>query len=458
MEVETLSRIQFALTVGFHYIYPPMSIGLGLMLVIFEGMYLKTKNRIWEDLTKFWVKIFSLTFAAGVATGIVMVFAFGNNWSKFSRYVGDVFGSALGAEGIFAFFLEAGFLSILLFGWNKVSSRTHFISTILVAIGAHFSAVWIVIANSWMQTPAGHKVVGEGAAARVEIVDFWQMVFNPSAMDRLSHVVIGCWLTGAFLVISVNAYYLLRKRFVPQAITGIKVGTVIAIIATVLQFFAGDSSARGVAFNQPAKLAALEGRFKTEGYAPLSLFGIPDEKEGKMDWSIGIPGLLSWLTYGDPSKPITGLDQIPRDEWPPVNVVFQTYHLMVAMWSLMVLCCLVAIWAWRRKWAVGKPTLWLLTFSVLLPPIANQAGWFSAEMGRQPWIVYGLMKRSAGLSPSVSADQVLGSIIMFGGIYLLMFILFIYLLNNKIQHGFLSSDDPEPLYQRNPLEQTPPKP
>ena len=207
MDVEVLARLQFAFTIAFHYIYPPLSIGLGVLLVMMEGMYLWTKDPLYERMTKFWVKIFALTFAIGVATGIVMEFEFGTNWATYSRYVGDVFGSALAAEGIFAFFLESGFLALLVFGWDKVGPRTHFFATVMVALGAMFSAVWIVVANSWQQTPAGYHVVGEGIEARAEIVDFWAKVFNPSSVDRLCHVLSGAWLAGAFLVISVSAYF-----------------------------------------------------------------------------------------------------------------------------------------------------------------------------------------------------------------------------------------------------------
>ena len=212
MDVEILSRIQFAFTVSFHYIYPPLSIGLGVMLVVMEGMYLKTGKKIYETMTRFWIKIFALIFGIGVATGIVMEFEFGTNWATYSRFVGDIFGSALAAEGIFAFALESGFLGLLLFGWNRVSPKVHFFSTIMVALGSMFSAIWIVVANSWQQTPAGFHLVGHGMKVRAEVTDFWAMVFNPSSMDRLSHVLVGAFLAGSFLVLSVHAYYLLKNR------------------------------------------------------------------------------------------------------------------------------------------------------------------------------------------------------------------------------------------------------
>ncbi|MCK7523304.1 MAG: cytochrome ubiquinol oxidase subunit I [Ignavibacteriales bacterium] len=227
MDVEILSRLQFAFTIAFHYIYPPLSIGIAVNLVIMEGMYLKTKDKFFENMTKFWVKVFALTFAIGVATGIVMEFEFGTNWATYSRFVGDVFGSALAAEGIFAFFLESGFLAVLVFGWDKVGPKMHFFSTIMVSLGSMFSAVWIVVANSWQQTPAGFHIVGEGINARAEITDFWAMVFNPSSVDRLLHVVSGAWLAGAFLIISVSAYYLLKDRHIRFAKASIKIALVV---------------------------------------------------------------------------------------------------------------------------------------------------------------------------------------------------------------------------------------
>jgi cytochrome d ubiquinol oxidase subunit I len=261
MDAEILARLQFAFTVAFHYIYPPLSIGLGVLLVIMEGMYLKTGNKVYETMTRFWVKIFALTFAIGVSTGIVMEFEFGTNWATYSRYVGDIFGSALAAEGIFAFFLESGFLAILVFGWNKVSPKVHFFSTIMVSFGSMLSAVWIVVANSWQQTPTGYHIVGEGINARAEITDFWEMVFNPSSMDRLSHVLSGAWLAGAFLVISVSAYYIIKKRHVDLSKKALKIGLAFALFASLFQLFTGHNSAVGVAENQPAKLAAFEAHF-----------------------------------------------------------------------------------------------------------------------------------------------------------------------------------------------------
>lgn len=448
MDVEILARFQFALTIMFHYIYPPLSIGISLMLVITEGIYLKTKDPVYLEMAKFWTKVFALTFAIGVATGIVMEFEFGTNWANYSRFVGDVFGSALAAEGVFAFFLESGFLAILLFGWDRVSPKMHYFSTCMVCLGAHFSAIWIVVANSWMQTPAGFHIEGAGLSARAVITDFWGMVFNPSSMTRLFHTVIGCWLAGAFIVISVGAFYILKNRHITFAKNSLKIGLGMAVVACILQIVTGDTSGRIVAKYQPAKLAAMEALFKTKRGMPLTIWGIPNLETQTVDYALEIPYLLSFLTFYDVNAEIKGLDTIPQKDWPRVSVVFQTYHLMVLMWVCMIVTALLAIYYWRkntlfqRKWMLK-----LLVASVLFPQIANQAGWVTAEMGRYPWIVQGLLRISEGLSRSVVAEQVLGSIIMFGLVYTFLFILFLYLLNEKFKHGPADIDTSTPYHQ-----------
>ncbi len=436
MDVEILARIQFAFTVAFHYIYPPLSIGLGLLLVIMEGMYLRTRDKQYEQMTRFWIKIFALTFGIGVATGIVMEFEFGTNWATYSRYVGDVFGSALAAEGIFAFALESGFLGVLLFGWNRVKPVVHFISTIGVFLGSLFSAVWIVVANSWQQTPAGYHIVGEGIEARAEITDFWAMVFNPSSMDRLMHVWIGAFLAGAFLVLSVHAYYILKGRSVELSKKAFKIALGIAIVFSLAQLATGHKSAEGVAENQPAKLAAFEGHFDSLAAADLYLFGWVDKEEQKVT-GLKVPGGLSFLVDWDFDTPVKGLNYFPEEDRPTaLNAIFQFYHLMVAIgMALIALTLFAGFQWWRGKLFDQRWLLWVFVFAVLLPNIANQVGWFSAEMGRQPWVVYGLLRTSDALSKVVTANQVLFSLIMFFVIYALLFALFLYLLNKKIQAG-----------------------
>jgi len=435
MDLELLSRIQFAVTIGFHYLFPPLSIGLGLFLVIMEGTYLKTGNPLYHQMTRFWVKIFGLIFALGVASGIVMEFQFGMNWATYSRFVGDVFGSALAAEGIFAFFLESGFLAILLFGWDKVKPRTHFISTIAVALGAHFSAIWIVVANSWQQTPAGFHIVEHATGARAEIVDFWAVVFNPSFLDRISHVYMGAWQAAAFFVLSVSAWFILRNKHLEMAQASMKIAIVIACFASILQLVTGHASSVTLGSTQPAKLAAFEGHYPQNEPAGLYLIGWVNE-DSETTTGVQIPGLMSYLVYGDSSMPVTGLKSFPLEDRPPVNIVFQSFHLMVAIGFLLILISLAGLVAFLRGRLFNtRWLLWTFVFAVLLPQAANQLGWLSAEVGRQPWIVYGLLRTSDALSKSVDASQVVGSLLLFGVIYLLLFTLFIFLLNEKIQNG-----------------------
>ncbi|HXE43347.1 MAG TPA: cytochrome ubiquinol oxidase subunit I [Candidatus Baltobacteraceae bacterium] len=435
MDVLTLSRIQFGLTIGFHYIYPPLSIGLGIMLVIMEAAWLKTKNPVYHQMAKFWTNVFALTFALGVATGIVMEFEFGTNWATYSRFVGDVFGSALAAEGIFAFFLESGFLAVLLFGWDKVSRKVHFFSTCMVCLGAHFSAVWITVANSFMQTPAGFHIVGEGLHARAEITNFWQLVFSPSSMDRLFHTLCGAWQAGAFLVISVAAFYLLRNKHVDFARRSLQIGLAVGLIASLLQGFSGHLSGQEVAKYQPAKLAAFEGLYETQSNAPLTVVGYVDEQNQKVV-GVQVPYLLSFLAHNDFHATVTGLDAFPPADRPPVGASFFYFHGMVAIGTLLILiAALGAFYLWRAVLYQKRWMLWVLVFSVLGPELANQLGWFAAEVGRQPWIVYGLLRTPEGLSKVVQANTVLASLILFTFIYFLLFAVFIYLLNHKIQHG-----------------------
>lgn len=469
-DVVTLSRLQFALTIMFHYLFPPLTIGMGVIMVYLEARYLWTKEAIYETAARFWTQLFAATFAVGVATGIVMEFQFGTNWAVYSRFVGDVFGSALAAEGIFAFFLESGFLAVLVFGWDKVGKGFHFFSTLMVAVGSMFSAVWIVVANSWQQTPAGHHIVqmtrdgkpwfdaAGHPIMRAEVVDFWGVVFNPSSADRLIHTLIGAFIMGAFFVMSISAYYILRHRHEEFAKRSFAGALIFASIFSLAQLISGDSNAKMVARNQPAKLAAFEGHFETKP-ASLLLFGYPDEAARTTRFAIGIPGMLSILVHGDASKPVIGLDQIPREYWPPVLVSFASYHLMIGIGTFFIGLTLLACFLyWRGTLFEKRWLMWIFVVSVLLAVAANQLGWISAEVGRQPWVVHprvehdasggfamqnGLVKyrleegllTNKAVSEAVHAGQVVGSIIMFGAIYLLLLAIWVAVLNHKIHHG-----------------------
>jgi cytochrome d ubiquinol oxidase subunit I len=442
MDVEILARIQFAFTVAFHYIYPPLSIGIGLLIVLFESIYIKTGNKEYETLTRFWIKIFALTFGIGVATGIIMEFEFGTNWAVYSRYVGDIFGSALAAEGLFAFGLESTFLGVLLFGWNRVKPWVHLVSTIGVFLGSMFSAVWIVVANSWQQTPAGYHIVGEGLHARAEVTDFWAMVFNPSSVDRLIHTWQGSFLAGAFLVLSVHAYYLKKGRFIAISKKAFPIALGVATFFSFTQLLSGHSSADGVAVNQPAKLAAMEGHFEKNAPADLYLMGWVNKKDQTVT-GIGIPGGLSFLVHQDFKAPIKGLNDFPEQDRPSqINAVFQFYHIMVAIGLFLIALTFYACFLWFK----GKlfETKWLLTifsYSVLLPQIANQVGWFTAEMGRQPWVVYGQLRTSQAFSQEVSANQIVFSLVLFTLVYSLLLVLFLYSVNKKVKHGPYDASD-----------------
>ncbi len=484
-DVVLLSRIQFALTIMFHYLFPPLTIGMGIVLVYLEGQYLRTKDPIYESAAKFWTQLFAISFAVGVASGIVMEFQFGTNWAVYSRYVGDVFGSALAAEGIFAFFLESGFLAVLVFGWNKVGPKFHFFATIMVALGSIFSAVWIIVANSWQQTPAGHhivqRVIGDTITYRAEVVDFAQVLFNPSTINRLTHTLIGAFIMGAFFIMSISAYYLLRRRHIQFARRSFSGALLFGTVFSLLQLVNGHFNAEMVAERQPAKLAAFEGHFQT-GPADLSLFGIPDADAGKTRMNLAIPGGVSFLVHQDFEEPIIGLDAFPREDWPPLLISFASYHTMIGIGVFFIVLTLAACYfKWRGTLFDKRWLLWVFVGSVLLAVAANQLGWVAAEVGRQPWIVQAAyveqpdgtltIKQVPAVDPngapvvdeagqpvmvdsglrtgdSVSealvqgeggAQKVLGSIIMFSLIYLLLGAIWVFVLNHKIHLG------PEPV-------------
>ena len=524
MNVETLSRIQFAVTASFHFVFPPMTIGLGLFLVILQALRVWTKQPIYLELARFWTKVFGLVFAIGVATGIPMEFQFGTNWAHYARFVGDIFGSPLAIEGIYAFFMESGFLALLLFGWNKIGPKMHLFSTFMVALGAHFSAIWILVANSWMQTPAGFhlarqmKVTADGTQfpltadlgntaftvkeiplpqgyvvqpadlghVRAVIDNFSAAIFNHTTLDRLAHTIFACWITGAFVVVAISAWWLLKNKFLAEAKISLKISLVMATAACLLQMVAGDFTARGVAKYQPAKLAAMEGIAHTEKQTPLGIVGwVSWQRDaagnitGIEPKTIGVPGMLSVLVSGDFLHPaqaaqteVKGLDELPSDEllrarhpgasdaelaalrpqyWPNSPVLFQVYHLMIGLGVVLLLVSVLGCW-WLKTGKIwnteDKSVRVLLGVFVLCPFVAHlatQAGWFTAELGRQPWIVYEVLKTGEAVSAVVHAPQVLSSIIMFTLIYLLLTALFVTLLLQKIKHG------PTPVTKEPPL-------
>jgi cytochrome d ubiquinol oxidase subunit I len=432
MDAVLLSRIQFALTIGFHYLFPPLTIGLAWLIFWFMTRYKNRGEDLYRRLSRFWLKLFTVSFAVGVASGIVMEFQFGTNWAEYSRFVGDVFGPILAAEGIFAFFLESTFMGVLLFGWNRLKTKTLWFASLMVAIGSTLSGFWILIANSWMQTPAGFHIVG----GRAEMTDFWEAIFNPSTLPRFLHTTGGALLTGAFFMMGVSAWMLLKKRHMEFAKASIKVALIVGLVFSIGQLLFGHYHAIQVAMTQPEKLAAIEGVFDTERRAPALLVGIPDAENARMKAAIRVPGLLSLLAFGNINAEVKGLKDFPRDEWPPLGLTFYPFHLMVYLGTFFIVLTLYGAFLLKKgKLYDNKLFLKLAMWSIPLPFIANELGWITAEVGRQPWIVYRIMKTRDAISVTVPAEQILATIILFAAIYALLFVLWIYLLRREIAHG-----------------------
>jgi cytochrome bd ubiquinol oxidase subunit I len=433
MDALFLARLQFAMTIGFHFLFPPVSIGLAWLLVIMEGLGWRRGDDLYVRMSKFFGKFLALTFAIGVATGIVMEFQFGTNWAAYAKFVGDIFGAPLAAEGIFAFFLESGFLGLYLFGRNKVSKAVHWFSILMVAVGATISAFWIIAANSWQQTPAGYILRNN----RAELTSFYDAVFNPSTVIRYLHTMDAALVTGAFFVAGISAYLILNKKEVELAKQAMKIAIVFGLIMSILELFPlGDSHATQVAQTQPEKFATIEGLAQTQSNAPLIIFGIPNNKSRELVMKIEIPGLLSWLAHGDVNVPVKGFNEFAGENLPPFVFTFASFHSMVALGTFFIVVMLVAFIQMRRNrlWE-NKWLLKILLWSIPLPLAACQLGWITAEVGRQPWIVYGLLRTSEAYSVTVTSEEILFSIILFGFVYLLLGILYVYILIREVKHG-----------------------
>ncbi len=429
MDIVLLSRIQFALTAAFHFIFPPVTIGMGLLIFLNEYRFYRTGDEVYKSISKFLIKIFAILFASGVATGIIMEFQFGTNWSRYSEFVGDIFGSPLAAEAIFAFFLESTFLGVLIFGREKVSRKFYLLSTFFVFIGSVLSAFWIIVANSWMQTPAGFEIQGN----RAVITDFWAAVFNPSTMPRFVHTVVGCIMTGSFFIMAIGAYMLIKKMENEFGKKLLLLSLAVAVVFSVLQLFTGHWHAVQVTRTQPVKMAAFEGLFKTQSGAPMSLFGIPDKNNEELRYPVLIPKMLSLMAELDPNAEIKGLDSVDKSLWPPLKTTFFSYHIMIALGMFFIGITLLGVFLWWRKRLFDNLLfLKLLIMSGILPWISMQFGWIAAEVGRQPWIVQGLMKTRDGISVVTTAGEVLFSIILFSLIFICILALVIYLIRREI--------------------------
>lgn len=430
-----LSRLQFALTIGFHFLFPPLTIGLAWLLVIIEWLGWKRGAEDYVRAGKFFGKILGLTFAVGVATGIVMEFQFGTNWAEYSKFVGDVFGAPLAIEALFAFFMESTFLGLYLFGRGKVSKGVHWLSSLMVALGSTLSAFWIIVANSWQQTPAGHVVQG----GRAELADFWAAVFNPSTSLRFFHTTVACLVAGAFFMAGISAYLILKNNGAEMARKTMKIALIFGLIASLAALFpSGHHHARQVAETQPEKFAAMEGLIHGQSRAPMVILGKPSEAPPRLDAVLEIPGLLSWLTFGDIDAPIQGIEDLREDGWPtpPLVITFASFHTMVGLGLLFIAQSALGVFLLaRKKLDQSRWYLRMLLWSIPLPLVACELGWIVAEVGRQPWVVYRVLKTAEAFSSNVTGGEVLFSIVTFGLIYLALGALYVFILARKVKHG-----------------------
>ncbi len=417
VSIAELARLQFALTIGFHFFFSSLSIGLALLLLVFETRRWRTGREIYDRTAVFLTKIFALTFTVGAATGIAMEFQFGTNWSTYSRFVGDIFGAPLAAEGVLAFFLESGFLGVLVFGRERVGSTFRWFSALMVAFGSTLSGLWILIANSWMQTPAGYVIEGD----RARLTDFWAAAFNPSTIPRFLHTIAAAWTVGAFVVVGIAAWYLLHKKHLEVAKVLLPAALVVSFVGSGLMFVTGDVSARQVAQTQQAKFAGMQGLYRTSTGVPLVIWSLPptqNPEDAPQGPEILVARLMSFLAFGNFEAPITGLDAFPTQDWPPIALTFLAFHNMVLLGSFMALLMLSGVFLlWRRRLFEHRNWLWFGVIGVPLPMLAIQLGWMTAEVGRQPWIVYNVMRTDAGVSPIVPPEQIVISIGLLVGMY-----------------------------------------
>jgi cytochrome d ubiquinol oxidase subunit I len=436
MDAVILARIQFALTIGFHFLFPAMTLGTGLIILISETIYIIKKDEDYKRITDFLARLLGVIFVVGAASGITMEFSFGNNWSQYARAVGDIFGPILAVEGVVAFFLESVFIGVLVFGRGRVSKGLYWISALLVFLGSHLSGFWIIVANSWMQTPAGFDPAIYAQTGKIVLSDFGAAVFNPSTLPRFMHTIMASWMTCSIMVTGIGAYYVLIGKFGDTAKKMLKFGIILFAITPLLQLVTGHIHAVQVLNTQPVKGAALEGLFETKSGVPIYGAGWVDVNNKKTT-GIAIPDGLSFLYNFHLDSTIKGLNEFPKENWPNVNFIFQTYHLMVAIGILSIGVGLFGAWLlYRKKLYETKWFLFLLPFMIPLPHIAHESGWISAEVGRQPWIIYNMMRTHDAASVVVGAGQILFSLIMFAAIYTMLAVIFLSVAMKIIKKGF----------------------
>lgn len=432
MDANLLARIQFGVTVGFHFLFPPLTIGLSWLIVFIMTRYLITRHELYKTMAQFWIRIFSATFVIGIATGLTMEFQFGTNWSAYSRYVGDIFGAPLAIEVIFTFFLESSFIVLLVFGWNRLSFRTLYFAALMVAVGASLSAFWILAANSWQQTPAGFHIVN----GRAELTSFVDAIFSPSTIPRVLHTLDAAMISAAFFMSAISAILILRNPASHPSRESMRIGMAAAMLFGILQFPLGHLHAVQVVKTQPEKLAAFEAHFETQKPAYQILLGLPNEKDMTVHYPIRIPRLLSLLAYGNLNAEVKGLEEYPRSDWPPVAVTFLSFRLMVLLGTLFAVIPIWGLFLWARgTFFMNKMFLWASILCGPLPLIANELGWITAEVGRQPWVVWHLLRTKEAASTTVSAGTILFSLIIFSILYLILLIVWISVLRRIIRAG-----------------------
>ena len=428
-------RLHFAFTVTFHYLFPQLTMGLALLIVILKTQALRTDDEHYNRAARFWAKIFGINFAIGVVTGIPMEFQFGTNWAEFSKAAGGVIGQTLAMEGVFSFFLESSFLGLFLFGEKRLGRIGHWVAAFLVFLGSWMSGYLIVATDAWMQHPVGFRILPGG---QIALASFWQLLLNPWALGQYAHNMLGAVQTGCFVMAAVGAFYLLSRREIFYGKTFVRLGVIVGIIAAVLQLVpTGDIQGKMIAQYQPATLAAMEGLFASQEGAPLAILGQPDVQRRKLDNPLEIPSMLSFLTYRKWSAHVKGLDAFPEQDWPDtIELLYFSYHIMVGLGTIFIAVMgLAALLLWRKTLFESRWVLWLLMLCAPLPYIANTAGWMTAELGRQPWLIHGIMRTAHGASPRVYAGSAWFTLIGFMGMYTVLAILWLFLIHREIDHG-----------------------
>jgi cytochrome d ubiquinol oxidase subunit I len=435
MDALVLHRIQFAFTITFHYLFPQLTMGLALLILLLKTIGIMHNRPIYNDAARFWARIFAVNFIMGVVTGIPMEFQFGTNWSQFSRATGSVIGQPLAMEGVFSFFLESAFLGLFLFGERRLSKWGHWWAGFLVFLGSWLSGFFIIVTDAWMQHPVAYRALSNGV---FELTSFTGLLLNPWALLQFAHNMSGAAITGAFVMAATGAFYLLESRFVDYGLIFLKTGVLAGLICSALQVFpTGDLQGKYMAEHQPATTAAMEALFKTETGAPLVILGQPDEELQRIDNPIVLNRVLSFLIYGSTSAEVRGLNEFPRDQWPTnIPLLYYSYHIMAGLGTYFIaLMAIAAFLLMRGQLFTSRWLLWPLMLSFPLPYIANTAGWMTAELGRQPWLIYGLMRTELGLSSHVSAGNALFTLLGFLGLYSVLSILFVILVYREIIRG-----------------------